>query len=259
MDEKKKMGIVLGVFAFFIVLMVFIYGYNGQEEYKVYFLGRSTCSWCTLFKPNIEHIKESYGIDYSYTDIETISDSERSVLYQKLNVDESKIGTPHIAITKGREVLYSESGYMSEEDLFEVYQKYGLVDASEKFVSSTPNITKIDGDLYKELIESSEKHIVVIAQVGCGACIAAKPYLDEIAKDYDIDIYYYEVDQIASQEEFDYFTTSLDYIKEQIDKETLSTPTIMITQNKSVVTSVVGFESTDKMVALFKEQGLISE
>ena len=259
MDEKKKLGIVFGVIALFLVVMVAVYGFSGKDEYKVYFLGRSTCGWCSLFKPNIEYIKDTYGVDYDYTDLDTLSESEKSVLYQKLKYDENTMGTPYGAIMKGREFIFGESNYRSEEDLFELYQKYGIIDKSEKFVSSTPNITKIEGDRYKELIESSDKHVVVIAQVGCSACISAKPYLDKIAKENNIDIYYYEVDQIASEDEFNYFTTSLEYIKEQVEAETLSTPTIMITQNKEVIASMVGFEGEEKTVSLLKEQGIITE
>lgn len=258
MDEKKKVGVVLGVIAFFILLIIALYSFKGKEEYKVYFLGRSTCGWCALFKPNIEYIKNTYGVEYEYTDIETLSDTEKSILYQKLNYDENTMGTPYVAIMKGRELVFGESNYRSEEDLFELYQKYGLIDQSKEFVSSTPNITKITGDRYKELVESSEKNVIVIAQVGCSACINAKPHLDKIAKDNNIPIYYYEVDQIASQEEYDYFTTSLDYVKEQIENESLSTPTIMITQDKKVINSMVGFESEEKVVSLLKEQGIIS-
>ena len=76
MNEVKKIRLLGIIFAIMIGLMITIFildKCNNKDIYKLYFLGRDDCSYCKLFKPNIEYIKENYNIDYEYVNINEIS------------------------------------------------------------------------------------------------------------------------------------------------------------------------------------------
>lgn len=259
MNEKKKLFAIIGAFVACIVLAILIYVFKGpNNEYKVYYLGRSGCSFCTLYTPNINYISEKYGVDYEYIDIDVITTEKQQQYFRKFEIDPTDFGTPTTVIMKGNKVLDKIVGFVDAETLFNFYKELGLIDAKEEYVSQYQNLTFIDTDKYVEINNGSEKQVVILGQPTCSACLNAKPYLDEIAKEYNIVINYYDLN-FTSQEEFDKFYNSNSFIKEKMDAEELSTPTFLIVKNGKVRDSLEGFESKTKAVEFLTKNGIIKE
>lgn len=267
MNEKKKVIIVLGcALAFFLLIgMVYYVGiekgkniiesfdsaYNGSEA-KIIYIGRPTCGYCVQLKPVLDEMTEQYGLEYVYVNTDDISDSQLSHVLGTLDFDESEFGTPSLAIVKDGKKVAEQLGSTDEEGLLAFFKDGGLVDESVQLEDDTPNLTKIDYAGYEDLLNSDEKFVVVLGQTSCGACISAKPVLDAVAEEYSIEINWLNLTNISS-DEFSSLTSSLAYF----DDSSISTPLVLVIQDKEVVADFVGATDEAGYTDFFKENGLI--
>ena len=266
MSETKKLTIVGIILAVLFAISIGIYvvdktgGFSNtgkkttsSSKYEVYYLGREGCGYCQLFNPNIENIKKNYGIDYTYIDIEEITDQELSNYLEKFKITDG-FGTPTIAIMQGDKFIANHIGYLTEQELYSFLKKYNVIEG--EYVSAYQNLTYIDLDDYKEIVDSNDKRLVVIAQEGCSGCDEAQEYLNNLAKSKNLKVYYYNV-SFETEDDYDYFYNSYEYIKQALDDEELYTPTFMVVENKKVVDHLSQFTSEEDLENLLKTNGLI--
>jgi len=212
---------------------------------KIVYMGREDCMFCQLFVPSLNYFSEKYNFDYIYVDTNNVTESQLNAWFEKLEVESEGFGTPTTVITKDGKVIDKIGGYVPEIVLFETLQKNGFIDENEHYVSQYENINFIDFNGYKSIVESDKKEVLVIGQSTCTACSSAKPYINEVAKKLNIKINYFDL-EFNSQEEYDYFYFSYDYIKKQIDYNSLSTPTFLVVNGKELIAKSVGYE--DKQI-----------
>lgn len=104
-----------------------------KGKLSVVYIGRSTCSWCAAFLPNLWQAQEDYGYTTLYVDIAKIIDFENGGILDEdayaimmdltgENYDgymEENFGaTPMILIIKDNKIINAQTGY-SEYDAFE--------------------------------------------------------------------------------------------------------------------------------------------
>lgn len=254
MSESRKFGIFGIVLAVLILIAIGIYLLPNKSEYKLYYIGREGCQWCQAFKPNIESIKQKYGIDYEYIDYEKISSDELKDYLNKFEVDYDDFGTPTIALMKGEEFIASNVGYLSEQALYSFLKKNGAL--SGDFITSYKNLKYINFDDYEEIVESADKQFVVIAQDDCAGCEEAQEYLNTLAKEQGLKVNYFNV-EFETSDQYNYFYNSYEFIKNALDEENLYTPTFIVVENNKVIDSLSQYTSEDDLKKLLKENGLI--
>ncbi len=264
MNETKRLIIISSIIFIMFGLLIAVYALDGKTknysntstsgEYQLYYLGREGCGYCQMFNPNIEYIKEYYGLDYTYIDIEKITRQELSDYLDRFEVDSSKFGTPTIALTKNGKLVKSSIGYMSKQELYNFLKTNGAI--TGEFKSEFENLTYIDMDDYKQIVSSNSKQIVVIAQEECNGCDELQEYLNKLLKDENFKINYYNV-TLETEDDYDFFYESYDYIKEALDNEELYTPTILVVENKKVVDALPKFESEEKVEEFLKKNGYL--
>ena len=273
MSEVKKLTIVGIVLAILFSFSILIYALDKKDdvktntssktntstkattsEYMVYYLGREGCGYCKIFTPNIESMKENYGVEYTYIDIEAITSEELSDYLDKFHITGS-FGTPTIAIMKGDEYIANSVGYLTEQELFNFLKANGVV--TGKFISAEyPNITYIDFDDYKKIVESNDKRLVILAQDGCTGCDDAQKYLNSLAKSNKLEVNWYNV-SFETEDDYNYFYNSYEFIKKGLDDDELYTPTFMVVENKKVIASLSKYTSEEDLNKLLKNNGLI--
>lgn len=267
MNEKKKAIIVLGCAIAFLVLIGLMYyvgvqkgkdlmkdfdsAYNGSEA-KIIYVGRPTCGYCNQLKPILDEMTEQYELEYVYVNTDDISDDQLSYVINTLEFDEEKFGTPSLAIVKDGKKIAEQLGATDEEGLLEFLKDGGLVDESAKLEDDTPNLTKIDYDGYEKLLNSDEKFVVVLGQTGCGACNSAKPVLDAVAEKHSIEINWLNLTNMSSDDGAS-LMSSLEYFEDS----SISTPTVLIIQDKEVVDSLESATDEEGYIDFFKENKLI--
>lgn len=111
---------------------------------------------------------------------------------------------------------------------------------------------EISYDEYQKLIANKETFILEIMRTDCSACINFKPKLEQVTKDYQIEIKYINTDNLTDEE----------YDKLSNETGISGTPTVIfyndgIENTKS--SRINGSVSTDKIISKFKANGLIKE
>ena len=260
MDEKKKISILIGVVVATILLIIFgsLYeshksnkyldefytAFNGSEE-KLVMIGRDNCSWCQLFKPNLDFMRESYGFDYIYINTNELTSGSLNKLLNSVGVDRNEFGTPLTVVVKDSTVVDSLNGYVDETDLLDFLKKHN-------FVYSKLMMNYVDYSAYKKILKSEETKILVIGQTSCTYCIKAKPILNKVINDKNVKINYLNITEL-SDEEKEKFNNSLSYLSEN----EWGTPLTLILKNGEVVDSANGLLDYDGYVKLFEDNGLI--
>ena len=256
MEENKRMwiaGIVMLLITILVTVIYFVEKPN-SDEYQIYFMGRSGCGYCTLHKPGMDYITKTYDLEYEYIDTDTLTDDKLSAYLEKFNIASEDFATPATVIMKGNEVIDNHIGFLEEKELYDWFKEKSVI--QKEYVSHYPNLKYIGLDEYKTIVESNDQKVIALTQATCTACMNAKPYLDEVAKQYNIEINYYDL-LFTTQEDYDYFYNSYSFVKEKLDAEQLSTPTFLIVKNKKIVATLEGFESKDKFITFLNENGII--
>lgn len=262
MDEKKKMIVLCSIVAAVILLIIggsiyenckskkyldeFYSAFNGSEN-KLVMIGRDNCSWCQLFKPSLDSMKENYNLEYLYVNTNELTSSAFSKLLKDIGVDKEEFGTPLTLVVKDGEVVDSISGYVDEQELLTFLKKYNFVSNDAKLV-----LNYVDYNGYKSVVRSNESKILVLGQTTCSHCIKVKPILSSISKEYGITINYLDITKL-SDEERGKFTKYLTYL----DENEWGTPLTVIVKNGEVLDSVNGELDHDGYVEVFKKNGFI--
>lgn len=267
MNENKKVIIVLGCVLAVILLIGCAYyldvqkakkiikdfdtAYNGSDA-KIVYLGRPNCGYCVQLKPILDQMTEQYDLDYVYVNTNDISDKQLSYVLNTLQFDETKFGTPSLAIVKDGKKLAEQLGSTDEAGLLAFLKKGGLVDESVQIKDDTPNLTKVDYSGYEDLLNGNEQFIVVLGQTYCSACVSAKPVLNEIALENSVAIHWLNLTDLNTDD-----VTSLKASLSYFDDHSISTPLMLVVKDKKVVDSQVGALDKDGYVAFLKKQGVI--
>lgn len=263
MNETKK---IITIFIIAIIAIIGVVGINyvtqkenqktidkfqkimDSETEELIYIGSPTCGYCQQFAPVLKEITETYDLKYEYLNTSEISGSTLTKLLNMLGTDAS---TPQIVVVKEGKVVNIQSGYTDREGFFKFLQDNGVISKDEKLEPTDANLNKIDYTAYDELINSGEEEIIVVAQTGCTYCESAKPVLNTMAEEYDMDINWLNLTDLSEEDQTN-LMNSLD-----IFNEDFGTPLIMIVKDKEVIDSITGFESQEKYEDFFKENGLI--
>jgi len=246
MNETKKMIITIAVICLLVLAIPLAYFYTYSQGEKVIkkvdnliasneksliFIGRPTCSYCNLLQPSLDRLAQDYNFEYAYVNIDELNDSQYERVVKKFGQDPNTFGTPYLAVVESGKKVGEQKGYVEEES----------------------NLNKINYQEYKELLNKGEKAILVIARTGCGACTAAKPDLEAIVAEYNIQINWFDLIKINSNEEGEKFLDSLDYYR----NNEWGTPLTLIIENKKVVDAFNGYYNKQAYVDFFRTNGFI--
>lgn len=264
MNENKRLNIILFVITVFaIILGVNMYKsikaekelmkkfekvFNSEKE-QVVFLERPTCSYCQMTAPIIESLSKRY--DFTYTDINTdeLSSSNLSKVLKKLGIDEESFGTPHISILKDGKVIDEQGGYVEASTMFDFFQENGVIDKKAEYKEI---LNYVDFKEYKSIIASKKPQLVVMVQTGCGACTTAKPVLEELVTEYDIEINALNISEL-SEEDRNSLGSTLDYLNE----EDWGTPLLLVVKDNKVVDASNGFVNKDTYKIFLRSNDMI--
>lgn len=269
MNEQKRIYVLLGIVAAVIVLIL---GINfttelkskktlenleevvAQESKQIILLGKDNCVYCQMFMPLLDYMKDEYNFDYTYINTNKITKNTLLKILDKLKIDASDFGTPHLTITENGNVVDEIAGYVDELELLSFLKKHSF--AKEDSVIS---INYIDLEEYKNLINSDTNEVIVVGQKNCSHCMMAKPALLSIASEYGIKINYLNMTELQQAENgtelISEFNSSLTYLQ----TEEWGTPLMMIVKNNEVVATSNGYISKDNYVTFLKEQGIIGD
>lgn len=109
---------------------------------------------------------------------------------------------------------------------------------------------EIDYNTYGEMIDNKEDFILFIGSNECSHCIEYEETLDEVIKEYNVEVNYLDLSKL-SKEEMNEFKSQISFT---------GTPTTIFIEKgeeKSHYNRIVGALSYDKIVEKFKENGYV--
>ena len=231
--------------------------YNSKSRTIIYYAS-SECGYCELQTPVLENIAEDYDLDYLYIDKLKLPSKQKKEIIKQLDIEDK---TPITVVVENGEVIDSLAGYHSGQDFVEFLKNTEILDEDAEY-SAESGITFIEYDEYEKLINSNSTNIITIGQTTCPHCIAIKPTLSSVAKDYSIKINYINID-VLDEENYKSFNESLNKIEyndpEFVEKGQFGTPLILIVKNGKVIDYISGERTYSQLVREFRKQGLISE
>ena len=223
--------------------------YYNKEERTIIYYASTTCGWCALQTPILETIAEDYDMDYYYLDTSKISASQRRDVMNKLGIEE---GTPQTIIVENKEVIDNAEGYTDPKDYIEFFKRNDMLPEDAEY-SAEKYITFIDYNKYEELLSDSGTNVIVIGQTTCQHCIAFKPAMNQVARDYGVTINYLDILKLSNTE-YKKFSQSLEDLG-YTDK--LGTPLTLIIRDGELIKNLPGERTISQLVRELKKVGLI--
>lgn len=130
----------------------------------------------------------------------------------------------------------------------------GLTTKKDKLLyQSHVGIKDITVSEYLDIIAKDDTSIIYIGRPGCGYCQMFNPILTEVLNKYKIGVEYVNIEEIASEEEWNSFIESNDYLS----AGEWGTPTLIIYKNGEVVNINPGYVENDVLVKFLSDNELI--
>lgn len=265
MNELKKLYTILIVILVFVCIFIasavsshmkgkkYVEMVNNafdSKETRLVYLGRPTCGYCSLLKPYLDSYSKKYDFKFDYINTDEVTKSQFQTILEKFDLSSDTFGTPYLAVVKDGKKVAEQHGYVAENKLFTFLQENGFINKEEKLY-----LDYIDYEKYNDLLKNGERELFVFVQTGCSHCENAKPVLEEIAKEYNVNIHVLNVSEFKDEDEQTNFTNSLSYYSEN----EWGTPLMLVVENKEVKASKEGAQSKDSYISFFKENGFIKE
>ena len=235
--------------------------YNRNENTIIYYAS-SQCGYCEMQTPILEALAEQYDLDYLYIDSIKLTATEREQVLKKLNIEHA---TPTTVVVKNGEVVNTAIGFKAGKEYVAFLKEAGVLPEEATYSKTpypeTPNITIIDFDEYKELIEKDEYSVITIGQTGCGHCTAIRPALDSVVTKTGLTIYYLNLTDMTRDESNDFFDGLLDlgYNDSRfLEDGSFGTPTTFTIKNGKIEYYISGERTYSQLEKEFKKQGLIN-
>ena len=116
---------------------------------------------------------------------------------------------------------------------------------------SRPRLYELNVNQVKEKIDNKESFILCISATYCSHCKEYKPKLEDISKEYRMDIYYIDFDKYSDKEQ-ELFRNYVSF-----DGGTPVTLFIKNGEEETTVNRINGNVSKDKIISKFKSNGFI--
>lgn len=112
-------------------------------------------------------------------------------------------------------------------------------------------LTELTVDKVIEKIENKEDFVLCISQTTCTHCNSYKPKLKKVGQNYDLEIFYVDIDKYEQEE--------IDNFKKYISFDGSTPVTAFIKEGKETTASnrIFGAVSYDKIIKKFKSNGFI--
>ena len=197
-------------------------------------------------------------MDYYYIDTSKLALKQLNTIMEKLDID--KHSTPFTVVVEDGKVISKLKGYVDGKDYVEFFKDADVLPQDAEY-SAEKYITFIDYQKYEDLIGSKDTSIIVIGQTTCSHCIAIKPALNAVAKDYDLKINYLNITDMTEEENNSFLKSlkTIEYNDEDfVNDGSFGTPLILIIENGKVKNYISGERTISQLVREFKKLNLIS-
>ncbi len=112
-------------------------------------------------------------------------------------------------------------------------------------------LNEITIDQYLDYYNGNEPKLVLVARPTCGYCQIAEPIIQKLVKDYNIELYYLNTDNLSGPDSAR-FTQS-----DEKFSSGFGTPMLLVVENKKIVDMVDGLTDTAHYIEFLKDNKFI--
>lgn len=272
MKEKIK-GWIFGVIVLIILLIPIITDYYKSKSIEVisyddysFTVSKSASALIYLGDPkakdydntekNLLTYRKDLDIAISALNTKKLTEDQKS----KLADSKIDFETGYVFVKDGQVVYYQE-GEIDKDRLKVLIDKY-----YNNIIPEDEIVYKVAKDYkeYKKLVDSKKVTMAVFGYETCGYCKLYKPVFNEVASEYELNIYYFD-SAIYNETEYNKVMNSglkipkscTDTGKAELLSEGFGTPLTLFTKNGKVIDCISGYVGKDTLVSKLKSVGLI--
>lgn len=193
----------------------------------------------------LNNIAMEYNIEYKMINAYLLSISQQEKLNSILQI--SSVEDQIVILVKNGKIVGSIRGIKSEKEyLNELYET--------NFIAEIENQIKfISYDKFKEIINETNKNIVVIIKDNCKYCDDVVNNLTSISEDYNVDINYLNIEEIGGD-----ISNSVEKILLDMGySDGFTTPITILTESGNLIDYIIGSSTEKYFVDIFTENGII--
>lgn len=268
-NENKRLliigSIILGIILLFTLIAVID---NGEKtgilntnlklyqdilksnDTNIIYVSAASCSHCQNFEPILKNVVKEYDLKLYKIDLDKYSQDDKTNLYNSLEFFSTEWGTPSILIVKNGKLIESLVGERNKDQLIKLFKNHNIIKTTSSDISY---LTNVDVNGYMEAIESEDTIIMFIASSSCPNCEKTTPILEELIKEENIKIYYIDLDEIETEEDYNTLIDSFDIY---LDPD-FGVPTTLIIKNHNIIDTLNGYRTKDSFITFFKKNGFI--
>lgn len=273
--KSKLKGWIFGLIVLLILIIPIVSEYYKSKDvevisYKEYLdlVADSTFSLVYFGNPSDEGYKDvkqslitvrnDFDVTVKTLDTSKLKDNEKTDLIAADPAIEFDNGFVFI---KDSEVVYSQEGSITNDRLEVIINKYlnNIIPEEEIVYKVAANYKA-----YKTLVDSKKVTMAVFGYDQCQYCAMYKPVYNDVAREYKLDIYYFNSQTFDSKEYEKIMNSGLMIPKACNNQgkdiplsDGFGTPLTLFTKNGKVIDCISGYVGEDALVAKLKTVGLI--
>ena len=230
----------------------------GSSDFALVYLGNPDDSGYVDTKETLTTMKSDFDIVVNTLNTNDLTDIENIELSNaNVSIDFSN----GYVFIKDKSVVYVKEGSLTAAELKTLINKYYNNIIPEEEVEYK---TAKDAASYKKAIDSKAIIMSVFGRDTCGWCNTYKPIYNELAAEYDFDVYYFDSDSYDSAEYSKILKSGLQIpasctesgVAQTLDQG-FGTPLTLFTKNGKVIDCISGYVNKDTLQAKLKKVGII--
>lgn len=130
-----------------------------------------------------------------------------------------------------------------------------MLNCENQFDNIQTNNTKLNMvscNGYKGLVNKTNNNIILISRPTCSFCNKYIPIIEEIVKEYNISINYFNIDTLTENEIMQFYNSNPLFLS-----ESFGTPTLIITNNNKMKAYFIAYRQKYEVINWLNENGII--
>ena len=228
-------------------------------KYAIVYVDSSDNEKIKDLKKELKKIVDSYKTDEKeinayYMDSKEMSSAD----FTKLGLNNSKKG--YVFIANG-EILYSNKGLVDKKELKKLVSLYTASGVSKDLVNYK---TAKNAKEYLNLVKGKKITMAIFGRTNCYYCQQFLPVYNTVAKEYKVDIYYFDQLKYDEKEYNKIMSSGLkvpascnEEGKESKLEDGFGTPLTLFTKKGKVIDCIAGYNNKKELVKKLESVGLI--
>ncbi len=208
------------------------------------------------YKSEVKDLEKGYlyvGDDSNIDILTTFAKEERITIYylKSSSLTENQHKELSSNNKKNQLITWNEEKRYKYDGSFSSYKfKKNLID--NKIIDNS--IIEVNVNEYKDLVKNKDTKFMFIGSATCGYCTKYAPELKKVASKYsDFRIYYIDIANIVTQDDYDTLTNTDKYLSEN----NWGTPLSLLYKGGKRVGEISGYISADEVIEVLKEKDII--